>query len=128
MDELKIKKVMEEKMKKLVNGGLQLLKLVQKHPDLWSKDVMRDYRAMSYKITGDPDTFQPEVKGGWGICPEQLTKDIGSQLYWRGLPILKLGSNIILQITHAESEWKSRQIDNCTVPSQQWRFNAVEKG
>ena len=46
MDELKIKKVMEEKMKKLVNGGLQLLKLVQKHPDLWSKDVMRDYRAM----------------------------------------------------------------------------------
>ena len=108
MDELKIKKVMEEKMKKLVNGGLQLLKLVQKHPDLWSKDVMRDYRAMSYKITGDPDTFQPEVKGGWGICPEQLTKDIGSQLY-------------------SESEWKSSQIDNCTVPSQQWRFNAVDK-
>ena len=49
MDELKIKKVMEEKMKKLVNGGLQLLKLVQKHPDLWSKDVMRDYRdVLSY--------------------------------------------------------------------------------
>ena len=43
MDELKIKKVMDKKMNKLVHGGLQLLKLVQKHPDLWSKDVMRDY-------------------------------------------------------------------------------------
>jgi len=82
---------------------------------------------MSYKITGDPITFQPDVKGGWGILPDQLTEDIGSKLYERGLPILKLGSNIILQITHAESEWKSSQIDNCTVPSQQWRFNALDK-
>ncbi|KAL7527143.1 hypothetical protein ACHAXR_001827 [Thalassiosira sp. AJA248-18] len=126
MDELKMKKVMNEKMKKLVKGGLKLLKLVQNHPDLWSEDIMKEYRDLSYKITGNPDKFQPEVKGGWGSSPEDLTKDIGGQLYDRALPILKLGSNIMLQITHAESEWKSNQIDNSTVPSQQWRFNAVD--
>ncbi|KAL7535206.1 hypothetical protein ACHAXR_006338, partial [Thalassiosira sp. AJA248-18] len=120
MDELKMKKVMNEKMKKLVKGGLKLLKLVQNHQDVWTEDIMKEYRDLSYKITGNPDKFkEPEVKGGWGPSPEDLTKDIGGQLYDRALPILKLGSNIMLQITHAESEWKSNQMDNSTVPSQQ---------
>ena len=125
-DEVKRDQTMEREFMKLISATMELLLMVEEEPDVWNWDIMKDVRDKSYKITGDPEIYQPSIEGGWGATPNQLTKEIGECLYDKGLPILQTGSNILLQITHAEFEWKSNQIDNCTVWCRQWKFSAVD--
>ncbi|KAL7545105.1 hypothetical protein ACHAWF_008472 [Thalassiosira exigua] len=125
-DEIKKKKLMGKKMQQLVKGGTNLLKFIEMHPDIWGKPLMSEFRELSYKITGDPKTFKPQDKGGWGAETNALTKDIGASLFAQTVPDLSGGSNVILQITHSESEWVKRTIDNSTVLWQRWKFTAVD--
>jgi len=103
------------------------LNFVKAHPDLWEKDELAELRDLCYEITGDPKKFPvPMKEGGWGVALTELTKDIGNSLFDRGLPLLQECSDIVLQITHSQCDWKPTTIDNCTVKSPNWRFSAID--
>ena len=63
-DEVKRDQTMEREFMKLILATMELLLMVEEEPDVWNWDTMKDVRDKSYKITGDPEIYQPSIKGG----------------------------------------------------------------
>ena len=113
-------------MEKTIEDGLALLRWVKKAPTLWECDRMKEFCNLAYEITGDPSKFRPRKEEGWVINIDDLTKDVGSLLFDRGIPIMKPHGNICLLVTHAEMGTKSYELDNCTDNIRQWKFTAID--
>lgn len=125
-DEVKRNKKYLAELAKLVNATKNLLLIVDEEPDVWGMEEMEEVRTLSYKITGDPRKYPPSVSQEWGATSDELTVAIGERIKDMAAPVLQLESDVVLQITHADSAWRAAEVDGTTIRSRQWKFTAVD--
>ena len=127
-DDSKQKAEARNKLRKIMAAGVEALDLFMRHPTIWEDADAKEFREKAFAITGNPIKY-PRCKEESTIFNiDRLTKQIGSRLFSKGLPLMSpLVDNILLQVTHAEAApVQSQQIEGRSLKIRKWKFVAID--
>ena len=94
---------------------------------------IQELSTLAYDVTSNSNVHPPteDDDEGWGVTVDQLTKDIGSLLFNRDVPV-ESNTNmdeIMLHISHADNVTESNvvaELNTTSINTRRWKIVAID--